>query len=493
MEDLTAHQFVPPQLGVGLTYTPATAEFVRRNQDLVQLLEFEPQTTWCAFDPIEGPFRPLPGPEMSLTALNKRILVHSVGVPLAGSRRPSPQQCELLAGLADRVASPWISEHLSIGGTPHRNAGFLLPPLQTEEGILQSVINIGEFSKKVGKPVAVETGVSYLPLDPMEMSDGEFVARVSTEANCGILLDLHNIYCNEQNGRSCMNDFLDALPLERVWEVHLAGGMSMDGFWLDAHSGHVPDKLSSRLLEIFSRLPNLGAVVFEIYPAFIEQFGEDALSKTLDEMHMLWSHIPQRRSMGNSAPKSTIVELNNANAKEPTGTSMSQWENDLCQAIDHPQSIDRTGPNAAGQDLYAKLARSFRSSLLMQIMPRTICYIVLTDPDDSNKLIEDFFQKIPAQLYAVVEARAFLAYLQEVRFDNMLVSLAEYEIAIIDVELSGKSTIIRFSGDPRPLFEALDDRLPPPSVLDGQPWEIELTPSGVSPSAINALGKDWSD
>ena len=78
-------------------------------------------------------------------------------------------------------------------------------------------------------PFAVEIGVNYLRRRSDELSDGEFVTKVVEGANCGIILDLHNLWTNEMNGRQSIEDFLRQIPLERVWEIHLAGGYEEDG------------------------------------------------------------------------------------------------------------------------------------------------------------------------------------------------------------------------------------------------------------------------
>ena len=90
------------------------------------------------------------------------------------------------------------------------------------------------------------------------MPDGEFFAAVAEEAECGILLDLHNLYCNEKNGRSRLRDVLGAMPMDRVWEVHLAGGQEQGRFYLDGHPIDAGD--------VFETVGSLGVEVAEILP-----------------------------------------------------------------------------------------------------------------------------------------------------------------------------------------------------------------------------------
>ena len=97
--------------------------------------------------------------------------------------------------------------------------------------------------RAAGVPVAFETGVNYLRPQPDEIPDGLFVRRVAEAADCGILLDLHNLLTNERNGRVPLRAVFDDIPHERVWEIHLAGGREYHGYWLDSHSGHIDDDL----------------------------------------------------------------------------------------------------------------------------------------------------------------------------------------------------------------------------------------------------------
>ena len=137
-------------------------------------------------------------------------------------------------------------------------------------------------------PLALETGVNYLHRRPGELPDGEFVARTVEAADCGLLLDLHNVFTNARNGRQAVEDYLAQIPLERVWEMHLAGGVWHDNYWLDAHSGPIPDELFRIAEQLVSMLPNLRAIIFEIYPTFVPLVGLDAIRHEIHRLRSLW-------------------------------------------------------------------------------------------------------------------------------------------------------------------------------------------------------------
>ena len=158
--------------------------------------------------------------------------------------------------------------------------------------------------------MVVETGVNYLRPRSDELRDGNFVRRVSEAADCGLLLDLHNVFTNALNGRQPLDAFLDDLPLERVWEVHLAGGMELDGFWLDAHSGAIPDALYSVAEQLIPRLPNLGAIIFEIFPSFVPVVGLDLVEEQIHRLHALWRRrapLVTQPSVGAVAPHRRVI------------------------------------------------------------------------------------------------------------------------------------------------------------------------------------------
>lgn len=453
-----------------MIFSAALRPFLQRRPDALDLLEIEPQTLWLADHAFEGPFFEFtPGIE-AFASLPGHKLVHSVGVPLGGTRPPNPAQMTLLAETTRRLGSPWVSEHLSVAGTPHRAAGFLLPPLQTDEGVETAARNIRAFAHGVGRPVAVETGVAYFKRKPFEMSDGAFVARVAEEADCGILLDLHNIYCNERNGRITLDAFLADLPLERVWEIHLAGGNEMEGYWLDSHSGPIPHDLAAKSLEIVRSLPNLGAINFEIYDTFVERIDLDTFDRIVDDLRAIWAEVG--RSVSDARPTESPPP-----ATQDPVLAPDSWEQALTEAVWkadpklHPWQSD-AGP----LKLYSWLARSFRGSMLTRALPRAMRYLLLREGDRVEALLAHYYRDEDPKLYTPLEAQAFRDWLiAGGDADPLLISLLDYDIAFMKLVREGQAQVVTFPGNPGPVFEALADaRLPdtPPPPE----WEIELLP-----------------
>lgn len=462
--------FQPPKLGVGMIFSPALRPWLERRFEeatpFLDVLEIEPQTLWFADDAFAGPFHEFAAGIELFRALPGAKLVHSVSLPLGGTRAPDPAQCALIRDTAARLNSPWVSEHLSVGGTPHQASGFFLPPLQTAEGVEIAARNVRAFAAAVGRPVAVETGVAYLARKAFEMPDGDYVAEVVRAADCGILLDLHNVYCNARNGRLDFDDFLSRLPKNRVWEMHLAGGIEQDGIWLDAHSGPIPADLKAMAREVLAELPNLGALNFEIYDSFVEQAGEGALDRTVDDLRLLWEGAG--RSVSDARPAALAHPIGSAPAAD-------LWERALTVAVwkgDPAAQPHREDDTAVA--LYARLARSFRGSMLVRAMPRALRYLILREQRAVEALLDRYFNDISPRLYAPLEAAAFSDWLRNDP-DRLLRGLLDYDLGLLATLRDGKAQLIRFPGDPAPVFEALADRRLPASP-DGPDWELELLP-----------------
>jgi uncharacterized protein len=465
-----------PVLGVGLSYAAGVAPIAQAG--LVDFVEIEPQTLWYQAGPDAAAYRVDRQVVDHLLALPCPKLLHSVGSPAGGTRPPQAASTGLVAEMAAALGSPWVSEHLSFnragGADGEFTTGFLLPPRQTPQGVDAAVASITAMAARLPVPLAVETGVNYLRPRSDELPDGQFVAAVVEGADCGLLLDLHNLWTNERNGRQPIREFLDQIPLERVWEVHLAGGTEREGYWLDAHCGGVPEPLLELTRGVLPRLPQLRALVFELFPAFLPTFGLTGVREQLGRLRELWAGRGRAPAVVQAGPAARSVAPVDSEAISPAA-----WE-------------DTLGGLAVGRDVRGRLARQlredpglavvqdligeFRASMLAATMRRTIRLLLLTLGEEPlRRLLASHWRQCPPQLFASAEAERFADHLTRLGLDiPFLGEIVAFERAILATLLDGRSRVARFGYDPMPVLRALDaGRLPEPPTPGL--FEIELT------------------
>ena len=398
-----------------------------------------------------------------------------------------PEQIGLLRDTIDELGSPWASEHLSFNRT-EGSTGFFLPPRQTDHGVTVAVDSIRRLRSELEVPLAFETGVNYLARRTDEIDDGAFAAAVAEGADCGILLDLHNVYTNAVNGRQPVDEFVAQLPLERVWEVHLAGGFWMDGYWLDAHSGSMPTSLVDQARDIVSRLPNLGAIIFEIYPSFVESTGADEICRQLELIREMWT-LPGtaaevHRRLGDRARRCPGTDA----------TTPAMWNQNPARSssvVHLPTTSARTAEDP-GVGLVQKLAMEFRASMIASNLRRTIRLLILALGEDVLRMILQYRNRVTPQMFAATEARAFAAFLQDLGVGvPQLAEVLEFELAVLETLVDGKTRLVRFGFDPLPMLLALGD-----GQLPDEPGRVgsirDRDHAGRRPGASNQVTARWT-
>jgi uncharacterized protein len=477
-----------PELGIGVIYSAGLEPLLEQFPENIDVIEIEPQTMW-----LEDPSRPqkiLTHPEIEahLRRLPFRKLVHSIGTPVGGSVPGVESQLPLLRDIVRELDAPWASEHLAFNLTPDFFTGFFLPPRQTEAGLDIYAEAIARLQGALGVPLAIETGVNYLHPRADEIPDGEFVAEIVERTQCGILLDLHNIFANEYNGRQKVGEFLGQIPLDRVWEIHLAGGFDWHNYWLDAHSGAMPDRLFELSQDIVPQLPNVKAMIFEVFASFLPSFGVQGVRKEMERMRRLW----ELRRPGLAASNGREADKRRSSTSAST---VAEWEAALGTVVVGRTPVTALALELAsdpGTSLVRDLIHEFRASMVVSVY-RLSCRLMMLalTPNVFRTILEDFWTHEPPHQYAASEAEAFVAYLtaKNLRLPK-LAKILEFEKAAMDTLLDGRTRVVRFSADPFPLLRALaEGRLPDIIPQEGQ-YEIELkaegpvTVTGMDPSQL---------
>jgi uncharacterized protein len=403
-----------PDLGVGVVWWPPLDALCRDREGLVDVIEAEPEAYWVP-TPDGRRFRSfLAG---ALEHLGQPKLLHGVGARVGGSAAPPDGHAATMVADIAALRPVHVSEHLSFThfaageDNPSMFAGFMLPPLQSPAGIELAAANIRHHRAALGGVrLAVETPVSYLPPLPGEWPDGEFIAAVAEAADCGVLLDLHNVLCNARNGRQSVTAFCDALPLERVWELHLAGGEREGDFFVDAHSGLVEPELMEIAAGLIPRLSQLRAIIFEIMPERVAQIGLDAIGCQLGQIRDLCNS----RAIGHEQqPTSTATIPSTDVSLDPLA-----WSTLLGSAVTGltTPALDSAlaswwHSSEPAFDLYRLLAGEGRASAVAAAAPLTTRLLLQRQGGaGTRQLLAQFWRHSPQAYTAVDEARAFLRF-----------------------------------------------------------------------------------
>jgi uncharacterized protein (UPF0276 family) len=456
---------VPP-LGVGLVYWPELHPLFE-DPETVGVLELELQAFW---QKVATPHGWIYEPNRALLARIARLpqakLLHGVGQPLGGTVDDPLDYLPLWREAIDLLDPPWVSEHLSFsrvrGRAACREAGFLLPPRQSVAGVAQAARNITRMQQALARPLAFETGVSYLRPRADELVDGEFFGAVAGHAQCGILLDVHNLWCNERNGRQRISELLEQIPLDRVWEMHVAGGMALDGYWLDAHSDCAPSELIELAAQIVPRLPNLGAIVFEILPEHLSRIGIDGIHRQIELLQQLWRRRASRSALDVRHPD-TIVPL--SAPAQRADDELIAWECGLVHALDGNKVLHS---RFAGLEcdpgvtvLRTLIGDARRSNLARAVRYSMMLLLTELGRSETEKLLQDYFAHQAPDTFPAIEADRFVSFLCErrdiVERVAYLAEILSFEHALVRATLYGQDSKVIWSTDPVALLCALDE------------------------------------
>lgn len=171
------------------------------------------------------------------------LVLHGVSLSIGSSDPLDRGYLDGLRDLAARIEPAWVSDHLcwtSIGG---HNSHDLLPLPYTEETLEHVVSRLAAVQEHLGRRIALENASTYLTFAGSSIPEWEFLGEVAHRADCGILLDVNNVYVNAVNHGFDPEKYLAAVPAERVWEIHLAGHTDRGSHLLDTHGARVCDEV----------------------------------------------------------------------------------------------------------------------------------------------------------------------------------------------------------------------------------------------------------
>jgi uncharacterized protein (UPF0276 family) len=163
-------------------------------------------------------------------------VLHGVNLSLASSDALHPQYLDLLAQQVARFNPAWISDHLCFSQVGDVFLHDLLPIPFTRQLLDHIAFKIDFLQARFKRPFLIENISSYLRLKGSEMSEAEFIARLSNKTGCGILLDINNVVVTCHNHQESVAEYLEALPFGQVKQIHMAGAIQQHELLIDTHS-----------------------------------------------------------------------------------------------------------------------------------------------------------------------------------------------------------------------------------------------------------------
>jgi len=264
--------------------------FIERSLSRLDYLAVIPDRGWIDHGVgAAGRFEMLPVAETFLDDVVRQrpVVLHGIGLSICTAGLFDQEYALALMELADRLGSPWLSEHLSFTrvGTGHAqevNAALPLPVPYDRDVIELLAPRVGFITARANRRFLLENNAYYVRYPDQDLTEEQFLNELCGLSGCGVLLDLHNLYTNAVNHGFAASDYLNHLDLARVGEVHIAGGVEMMGYHTDSHTGPVLEPVWQLLEQVVPRASRLRGVTFEFHESSFGSLGEDGILEQID-------------------------------------------------------------------------------------------------------------------------------------------------------------------------------------------------------------------
>ncbi len=185
---------------------------------------------------------------------DRPVVMHGVSLSIGSTDPLNRSYLRDLKALANRIEPGWISDHLCFTGVDHRNLHDLLPLPYTEAALRHLTARIHAVQDTLGRRLVLENVSSYLRWRHDEMDEATFITELLRRADCELLLDVNNVHVSATNHGFDARTYIDALPRERVRQIHLAGFEDQGDLLVDTHDHPVCDDVWSLYAHAITRL-----------------------------------------------------------------------------------------------------------------------------------------------------------------------------------------------------------------------------------------------
>lgn len=169
------------------------------------------------------------------------IVMHGVSMNIGSSDPLDLEYLNKLKALADFIKPEWISDHLCWTGIAYQNTHDLLPLPLTEASLEHVVARVHMVQDILKRPLIIENPSTYLEFEESTITEWDFLSALVEKTNCGLLLDVNNVYVSAYNHGFSAENYIKSLPHKSIVQIHVAGPTLCGDCLVDTHDTPVPD------------------------------------------------------------------------------------------------------------------------------------------------------------------------------------------------------------------------------------------------------------
>lgn len=238
-------------LGVGVNYRTEIGKDILKNIEEIDFLEVYTEKFFIKEDDkvIEEIIQKIP------------IVLHGLDLSIGSSEKVDETYLAGLENVMKEQNFEWFSDHISLTKHGDTEVGHLMPVQFSEEIAFNIIEKVNLVSKLTKKPFLLENITYYYEIPGGSMKEHEFLSCIIENSDAGLLLDVNNLYINSVNHKYNPLDFLKKIPLERVVEIHVAGGSRKFNMIIDTHANPVWKEVWELLSYVLKRTSPNGIII----------------------------------------------------------------------------------------------------------------------------------------------------------------------------------------------------------------------------------------
>lgn len=237
---------------IGLAYMPYLAKNILKHLSRIDLVEVYTSKFFSGYN------------DLILNKIISKIplVLHGLDFTIGSEAKSISSIYQTnLQKVFNNIKFEWFSEHLAINTQKNDDINNFIPVFLNDEVVERIILKVREIKQMSNRPFLLENVVFY-PTPTGNLSEYEFIRAVIEGADCGMILDLNNIFINAKNHSYDPYEFIKKLPLDRVVEIHLAGGAFEHGIFFDTHSHPIPSQVWE-LFDFICKKVSFKAVIIE--------------------------------------------------------------------------------------------------------------------------------------------------------------------------------------------------------------------------------------